>query len=92
VAQGSSVLVGRKSTMNYVLACLTLFHGGVDQVSIKARGRAISTAIDVTEILRRRFMVDVKVRDIKISTEQLASEEGGAPSNVSAIEIILAKM
>jgi len=92
VVQGSSVLVGHKSTMNYVLACLTLFHGGVDQVSIKARGRAISTAIDVAEILRRRFMTDVKVRDIKISTEQLESREGGGPSNVSAIEIILAKM
>lgn len=91
MAQSNAVLIGRKSAMNYVLACLTLFHGGVDEVSIKARGRAISRAIDVTEILRRRFMTNVKVADIKISTEQLMSDEGGAPTNVSAIEIILTK-
>ena len=78
--------------MNYVLACITLFHGGANEVDVKARGRAISRAVDVVEVTRRRFMPDVKVKKIDIGTDQLASfEEGGTPTNVSTIEITLAK-
>jgi DNA-binding protein len=74
--------------MNYVLACISLFHGGANEISVKARGRAI----DVVEVTRRRFMPDLKIKDIGIGTDQLASfEEGGTPSNVSTIEISLAK-
>jgi len=52
MAESNSVLIGRKPVMNYVLACITLFHGGAKEVSIKARGRAISRAVDVAEIAR----------------------------------------
>jgi len=76
--------------MNYVLACITFFHGGAKEVSIKARGRAISRAIDVVEVVRRRFLPDVKVVSIGIGTDQIAPREGGGGlSNVSTIEIIL---
>ena len=57
---------------------------------IKARGRAISRAVDVAEIIRRRFNTDAKVKDIKIGTEELKTEEGGT-IKVSSIEITLAK-
>jgi DNA-binding protein len=76
--------------MNYVLACITLFHGGAKEVSVKARGKAISRAIDVVEVVRRRFLPDVKVKKIGIGTDQLAPrEEGSALSNVSTIDITL---
>lgn len=76
--------------MNYVLACITFFHGGAKEVSIKARGRAISRAIDVAEVVRRRFLPDVKVTKIGIGTDQLSPrEEGSGPTNVSTIEITL---
>ncbi|MFQ6077265.1 MAG: DNA-binding protein Alba [Candidatus Bathyarchaeia archaeon] len=94
MAENNSVFVGRKPVMNYmnyVLACLTLFQGGASEVVIKARGRAISRAIDVAEIVRRRFLVDVKVKGIKIGTEQLATPERGNPSNVSTIGVMLGK-
>ena len=92
MAENNSVLIGRKPVMNYVLACLSLFHGGAGEISVKARGRAISRAIDVVEVTRRRFMPDLKVKDIGIGTDQLAPfEDGGAPSNISTIEITLAK-
>ena len=68
---------------------LTQFNSGATEVAVKARGRAISRAVDVAEIVRKRFLPDVDVKDIKISTEQIESEQGTA--NVSAIEIILAK-
>lgn len=83
----NSVFVGNKPVMNYVLAVLTQFNSGATEVSVKARGRAISRAVDVAEIVRKRFLPDVDVKDIKISTEQVAGEQGSA--NVSAIEITL---
>lgn len=91
MAEANAVLIGRRPVMSYVLACITLLQGGATEVDIKARGRAISRAIDVIEIVRRRFIQDVKVKEIKIGTEQITSAESNAPINVSTIEITLAK-
>jgi DNA-binding protein len=86
----NAVLIGKKPVMNYVLACITLFHGGAKEVSIKARGRSISRAIDVVEVVRRRFLPDVKVKKIGIGTDQISPrEEGNSLTNVSTIEITL---
>lgn len=83
------IYVGNKPVMNYVLACVTqLNQTDMQEIVIKARGRAISRAVDVAEILRNRFMSSVDVKDIKISTEQINTAEGGT-ANVSAVEISL---
>jgi archaea-specific DNA-binding protein len=84
------VYIGKKPTMNYVLAVATQFNSGYDTVTIKARGRSISTAVDVAEIVRNRFVQGLKVDDIRITTEVLEGEEGKT-SNVSSIEIFLKK-
>ncbi len=92
--ESNAVLIGRKPAMNYVLACITLFHGGANEVHVKARGLAISRAVDVVEITRRRFLPDVKVKGIDIGTQQMPAregEEGRGPSNVSTIEIMLTR-
>ncbi len=91
MSESNSVLIGRKPVMNYVLACITLFHGGAKEVNIKARGRAISRAVDVVEIVRRRFLPDVNVQEINIGTEQLKAEGSNASSNISTIEITLTR-
>ena len=83
------IYIGRKPPMNYVLAVVTQFNSGSDEVIIKARGRSISTAVDTAEIVRNRFFTDAKVKDIKISTDSIINEEEGRTSNVSSIEIIL---
>ncbi len=86
----NSVLIGKKPTMNYVLACITLFHSGAKEVNVKARGKSISHAIDVVEVIRRRFLPDVKIKRIGIGTDQLApKDEGNTITNVSTIEITL---
>ncbi len=86
----NAVLIGSKPVMNYVLACITFFHGGAKEVRIKARGRSISRAIDVAEVVRRRFLPDVKVKSIGIGTDHIASREDGSQlTNVSSIEITL---
>ena len=89
MSESNAVLIGKKPVMNYVLACITLFHGGAKEISIKARGRAISRAIDVAEVVRRRFLPDVKVTKIGIGTDQMSPQEGSGPTNVSTIEITL---
>ena len=77
--------------MNYVLACITLFHGGAKEVNVKARGKAISHAIDVVEVVRRKFLPDVKIKKIGIGTDQLSQPRMKQKdlTNVSTIEITL---
>ena len=90
-ADENIIYVGNKPAMSYVLAVVTQFNtSGSDEVIIKARGRAISRAVDAAEIVRNRFVKDADVKDIKISTESLTNEEGRT-SNVSSIEIYLTK-
>ena len=84
------VYVGKKGTMSYVLATITQFNNGATEVVIKARGKLISQAVDVTEIVRNRFMPNCKVKNILTKTEELTSEDGSM-SKVSAIEVTLQK-
>ena len=84
----NTIFVGNKPPMSYVLAVVTQFNGGSDEVTIKARGRAISRAVDTAEITRNRFVQEAKVKEIKIGTESITNEEG-RNSNVSSIEIVL---
>ncbi len=89
MAEDDVVFVGNKPVMNYVLAVVTQFNSGANEVRVMARGRAISRAVDVAEVSRSRFLGDVNVKDIQISTETLNTDRGD--TNVSAIEITLAK-
>lgn len=86
----NTVYVGKKGTMGYVLAVVTQFNNGASEVTVKARGKLISRAVDVVEIVRHRFMPSAKVDDIAIATEELTSEDG-SKSKVSSIEIKIAK-
>ena len=87
---GNVVFIGSKSVMQYVLSCITQLNEGNNDLVLKARGRAISRAVDTAEIIRNRFVPDAVIKDIKISTEQIERSEGGT-ANVSAIEITIAK-
>ena len=87
----NTVFVGNKPVMNYVLACLTLFQNGTTEVKLKARGRAISKAVDAAEILSKRYAPDVSVKKIDINTEPVKDRESGAMTNVSSMEIRLSK-
>ncbi len=89
MAEDDVVFVGSKPVMNYVLAVVTQFNGGAKEVKIMARGRAISRAVDVAEVSRARFLADVSIKNIQISTEVLNTDRG--ETNVSAIEIVLGK-
>jgi archaea-specific DNA-binding protein len=85
------VFIGKKAVMNYVTACITFFNSGETQVVVKARGRAICSAVDTVELLRRAFVQNLEIRRIAIDTEELARDDGGQKSNISVIEIVVAK-
>jgi len=83
------VYVGNKPIMAYVTAILTSLKDNPQEVIVKARGRAISTAVDAAEVTRNRFMKDI-TPTVTIGTEQLPGE-GGSTRNGSFIEITLTK-
>ena len=89
MADQNEIYVGKKPVMNYVLAVVTQFNQGAKEVHVKARGRAISKAVDVAEIVRNRFITDAKVKEITIGTEEVQGENG--TTKVSAIDIVLAR-
>ena len=88
MVEDNIIFIGKKPLMSYVLAALRQINGTSGTVVIKARGKAISRAVDVAEILRHQFVQTAIVDDIAISTERLTSDEG-RESNVSSIEIFM---
>jgi len=89
--QAATVYIGRKPLMNYVLAVLTGFNAGAEEVTLKARGRALSHAVDVAEVARRRFLEGVEIGKIDIGTEEISIEEENRTRNVSTMEITLTR-
>jgi DNA-binding protein len=84
----NTIYVGTKPAMSYVLAVITHFNSSdVKEVSLKARGRAITTAVDTAEIVCRKFLKELKTKKITIGTEEMQREDG--TRNVSTIEIKL---
>jgi DNA-binding protein len=91
--QSEVIFIGNKPPMSYVMAVITaLSSDATTEITLKARGRAITTAVDVAEIARNRFVKDLKVMSIGIGTEEMPPKEGDNRSrNVSTLEINLAK-
>jgi archaea-specific DNA-binding protein len=88
-ADENVIYIGNKPPMSYVLAVVTEFKkDNTDEVIIKARGRAISRAVDTAEIVRNRFVTEAVVSEINIGTESVTNDEGRT-HNVSSIEIRL---
>jgi DNA-binding protein len=87
------IFVGSKPPMDYVLAVITrLSASNAKEVILKARGQAITTAVDVAEITRNRFLKDLKISKIAIGTEEMPPREGENRSRmVSTMEITLSK-
>jgi DNA-binding protein len=90
MGEENTVYIGQKPTMNYVLATVTQFNGSSTTITIKARGRSISKAVDVALIVKDRFVPDCELQDISICTEVLNGDDG-QPLKVSSIEISLSR-
>jgi len=91
--RSGTVFIGSKPAMSYVLAIITSFSSpDAKEVTLKARGRAIATAVDVVEITRRRFLKNMKINSVAIGTEAMPPREGESKGRmVSTMEITLSK-
>ena len=87
-----SIYVGEKPFMNYVTSVVMQFTTlNATEVTIRARGKFISRAVDIAQVAMKRFLVEqVRIKDIKIGSEQFKTEEG-RDITVSTIDIILEK-
>lgn len=80
----AKVFIGRKKSLNYVMAAMVVLN---DQpVRLLARGRSISLAVDVAEILINKFVKGATYGEILIDTESITNTDG-TNNNVSSIEI-----
>ena len=85
-----SIFIGSKPVMSYVTAVMMHFAGDMNELTVKARGNAISRAVDVVEVCRRRFFGDkFAISGITIGTDVLG--EGAETRNVSTMEIKIKK-
>jgi len=76
--------------MAYCLAVMTALKDDKSEVILMARGRAISKAVDVAEVVRNQFISNLSIKDISIGTEKMETEEGGT-RNISNIAISMVK-
>ena len=87
------VFIGGKPFMNYVTGVVMQFTtNNSKEVIIKARGKFISKAVDVTEVARKRFLKEqnISIKKIEIDSEEFKNKEG-KQVNVSTIELTLSK-
>ncbi len=83
-----TIFIGKKPLMAYATAVMMHFNAGTNHLTVKARGQSISHAVDVVEVVRRRFFQGrLSIKEVKIGTEVLG--EAGETRNVSTIEIML---
>lgn len=84
------VFIGKKPILTYLNATLTLL-ANEPTVTIKARGRSMVTAVDVSQmIVKRMSAMGYKVSGVRIFSERLESKDG-KERNVSTIEVDVSK-
>ena len=93
MADDNSIFIGNKPFMNYVTGVVMQFTTNqASEVTVKARGKFISRAVDVAEVAAKRFLDNaVAVQDIRINSEEFTNNEG-RQVRVSTIEISLKKL
>lgn len=90
------IFIGKKPATVYAMSVMTQAQEGQDEIHLQARGRAISTAVDVSQLSVNRFCTNYEISDVKIGTEEIEVEDRRDPSlksklNVSSIDITLKK-
>lgn len=72
-----TVIVGQhKEPLAYITACITMFNSGAERVTVRSRGEAINNAVDVVQLLKKRFMSRVEISNIRIDGENVVSRDG----------------
>jgi DNA-binding protein Alba len=84
------VFIGKKPILTYVNATLTLL-ANESTVTIKARGKSITPAVDVSQIIvKRMHAMGYMVSGVRIFSEKMESKDG-KERNVSTIEVDISR-
>lgn len=87
-----TVFIGQKDTMAYVYAVQTQAEKQ-DLIRIKARGRAIGRAVDVSQIFLNKKKEEWENNDVILATEERNDQiDSTQQQKVSTIEIVLKKI
>ena len=87
---GNEIFIGKKPLMTYVTATLVQL-ANEPMVVIKARGKSITRAVDVAQIIVKRMdMMGYKIGPVKIGSEAVQSPDGRI-RNVSTIEVSISR-
>ena len=87
----NEIFIGKKPLMTYVTATLVQL-ANEPVVIVKARGKSITRAVDVAQIIVKRMdTLGYKIGPIKIGSETIQSQDGRT-RNVSTIEVSISRM
>ncbi len=86
----NEILIGKKPLMTYVTATLVQL-ANEPTVLVKARGRSITRAVDVAQIIVKRMNnIGYKIGPVRIGSQTMQSEDG-RERNVSTIEVQISR-
>ncbi|MFT4250622.1 MAG: DNA/RNA-binding protein AlbA [Candidatus Woesearchaeota archaeon] len=90
--EDNCIYVGEKPFMNYVAAIIMQFTTQEQPtVRIKARGKHISRAVDVSEVAIKDFLEgEANIQEMTSTSEQVRNREG-KQVRVSTVDITLAR-
>jgi len=87
----NTIFIGGKPFMNYITGIVMQFTTkNQSEVIVRARGKFISKAVDVAEVVRKKFLKDqnITLKEIKINSEEFVNKDG-KKINVSTMDIVL---
>src|ERR671926_895197 len=90
IKPNNEIFIGKKPLMTYVTATLVQL-ANEPTVIIKARGKSITRAVDVAQIIVKRMdTLGYKIGPVNIGSEIVKSDDGRT-RNVSTIEISISR-
>ena len=90
IKANNEIFIGKKPLMTYVTATLVQL-ANEPTVIIKARGKSITRAVDVAQIIVKRMdTLGYKIGPVKIGSEMVQSQDGKT-RNVSTIEVYISR-
>ncbi|HXT84022.1 MAG TPA: DNA-binding protein [Verrucomicrobiae bacterium] len=89
--KGNEIFIGKKPLMTYVTATLVQL-ANEPTVIIKARGKSITRAVDVAQIIVKRMdSLGYRVASVKVGSDLLSGAEGERARNVSTIDVSISR-